>query len=275
MIKVLKGLGIGALFIALWLASLPLAYGASAPEVTITGRTTTTLTLTVDDTTGLGVQDSLVFIFAVEAADSLDGTGYEFATTTTDTSGYTLTGLPERTFGWVIVRADSQGVKAYSARDSVRTLAPQIIDARRPDFSVPVGVGLTDASSYTSVSATTWTINATETDSTGVYFSAPFHSLLATIVGQTDSTNVKIIQMSGFTDEDNDTADLTDDNTFIFAPADTVDITIAGSYNIMLPLSGNNPGNAINEMHYYRIVGQTGNDNSTGTVLTIREIRGE
>ena len=272
----MKTLGYTLLSTALLCASAFLAYGASAPEVTITARTTNSITVTIDDTTGLGAQDSLIFVFALAYADSLDGTGYEFDTTVTDTSGFVLSSLPERTFGWVIVRADSADNKEYSARDSVRTLAPQIIDARRPNFSIPVGMDLTDANSFSAITPTTWTINAEEYDSTGVYYSAPFHSLLLSVVGQTDSTYVSIIQMSGYTDEDNDTGSWVDDNTFTFAAADTIIVTTSGTYTLLEPLDGTSPGNTINEMHYYRIVGDdTLNDKSTGTVLTIREIRGE
>lgn len=254
------------------------AYGVSAPEVTITARTTNSITITVDDTTGMAAQDSLIFIFALTAADSLDGTGYEFGTTSTDTTGYTLTSLPERTWGFVIVRADSSGNKAYSARDSVRTLAPQIIDSRRPDMSAPYGLNAYDANSMPggTLGAASWTINGTERDSTGVYFSAPFTSFLISYVGVTDSTNVKLIPMIGYTDEDNDTADLEDDNTFTFTPGDTLAITTAGTYTVLLSADyGSYDGNILNEMFYLVILGVAGNDNSTGTVLSpIRITRG-
>lgn len=262
------------------------AWSATAPEVTITARTTTSVTVSIDDTTGMAVQDSVIFIFSITAADSLDGTGYEVATANADTLGpITISGLPERTWGTVIVRSDSSGgVKAYSARDSVRTLAPQIIDARRPDFTAPVGTNLADASSFASIAATTWTIKTTGVDSTGVYYSAPYMALLLSVVGATDSTNVKVVQMSGYTDEANKVGTVTTsdstkanwyaDNTFMFAPVDTINVTTAGTYYLLEPLDGTSPGNAMNEMHYFRLLGQATNDKSTGTVLNIREIRG-
>ncbi len=280
--KFYKGVGVVAL-VAVLSSS---AYGATVPEVTITSRTTTSITFSIDDTTGMAVQDSVIFIFSLTAADSLDGTGYEVGTANADTLGpITISGLPERTWGTIIVRSDSTGgVKAYSARDTVRTLAPQIIDARRPDFIAPVGMNLTDASSFPPAAATTWTIKTTGIDSTGVYYSAPYMSLLLSVVGQTDSTNVKIVQMSGYTDEANlvgaiTTSDSTKanwyaTNTFMFAPADTIDVTTAGTYYLLEPLDGLSPGNTINEMHYFRLLGQATNDKSTGTVLNIREVRG-
>ena len=280
----MKKLGTALLLIGLTLFCWRGAYGATAPEVTIVGRTTTTVSVTTTDTYGtLAAQDSIVFIFAVTAADSLDGTGLsEVRTANADTSGtIVLSGLPERTWGFIIVRVDSVGVKAYSQRDTVRTLTPQIIDARRPDFTVPVGMNLTDASSFPGASstATTWTIKTTGVDSTGMYYSAPYSSLLLSVVGQTDSTNVKIVQMSGYTDEANlsgatTTANWYAINTFMFAPADTINVTTAGTYYLLEKLDGVSPGNAINEMHYFRLLGQATNDKSTGTVLNIREIRG-
>ncbi len=277
--KMLRVLGITVLFSVLTLFCWNVVYGATAPEVNIVGRTTTTVSVTTTDTYGtLALQDSIVFIFANAAGDSLDGTGLaEVRTANADTSGtIVLSGLPERTFGWIIARVDSQTVKAYSARDSVRTLAPQIVDPVRPNFSAPVGTNLTDASSFpgSSATATTWTIKTTGTDSTGVYYSAPYISLMVSVVGQTDSTNVKIVEMIGYTDEENSSTDWDLDNTFQFAAGDTINVVTAGTYNLPAPFRGLNPGNAMNEMHYLRFVGQASNDKSAGTVISIRETRG-
>ncbi len=259
------------------------AWSATAPSVTITARTTNTVSVSFD-TTGMGKQDSLIVLFAVEAADSLDGTELaRVATANADTvATLVLTGLPENTWGYIIARVDSAGAKAYTARDSVRTLLPQIVDTQRPNFDAPIGTNLIDANSMPGVASptSTWTIKAAGVDSTGIYYSAPFQTLLISYVGTTDSTNVKIIGMAGYTNEANlvgttTTANWYAQNSFIFTPVDTITVSTAGTNVLFFPFDYSSFSNAIQEMHYYKFLGVVGNDNSTGTVFSaIREIRG-
>ena len=97
-------------------------------------------------------------------------------------------------------------------------------------------MNLVDASSFPGVTAdkSTFTIKTTGSDSTAVYFDVTSVDILASVIGQTDSTKVTLIKMSGFTDERNASGSSVNwqlDNSFIFAPADTLTITTAGTYS--------------------------------------------
>lgn len=110
-----------AMTVLLGLACASYAYAATAPTISVTDSTTTKLTVTFSDS--IAGQDSLVLVFSSTAADS-DGGGTEYVSQI-GLADTTVTGLVPGTLYYLIARVDSQGVKGYSNRDTVRVEYPR------------------------------------------------------------------------------------------------------------------------------------------------------
>ena len=174
------------LFVGLvWLLSL----GATAPEITTTDSTTSTITISLDST-GMSTQDSLILILGTTPDDSSDGSGTE-TSTTVDTTGHVFSSLVPGTLYYIMARVDSGGNKAYTTLntssggggDTVRVEFPQELSVRSDFVQLYDAIswngltGTTTAPTYTTIltmDSTAATVQNGSSDSTMWFQSAPY-----------------------------------------------------------------------------------------------------
>lgn len=255
-----------AVVIIFSLIGAALAWSAAlnfTPTITLTRLTTTTMRIQLAGLRATGIDTIKVYS---AAADSATGPKYWFkAATTKDTTVASLT--PGKTYVFK-VRADSAGTYKTSVPDTMQTYYPQL--------NRPIQTTILDdwrqaarATAWPPTNTYTygWTIQtASGLDSSMVYEAFPYTGSLIVFGGyaSTDSTQIKVRLMAGFTDSLNVSTSV---GRPYYTAVDSASYTARGTYS----KSWSIPVGAIN--YYYELFGQTGNGNGTTVNIWQRRVR--